>query len=590
MSRIPQSFIDDLMARVDIAEVVGESVPLKKAGREFKACCPFHSEKTPSFTVSPAKQFYHCFGCGAHGTAINFLMEHDHLGFIEAIEELARRVGMEVPREAGAAQDRGREALFETMRRAESFYTDALRTHRPATEYLAGRGLDAQTTARFGIGYAPAGWNALLDHAGATEEAVSRLASCGLVIERDQGGYYDRFRDRIMFPIRDSRGRTIGFGGRVLGDGQPKYLNSPETPLFHKGRELYGLYEARQALRSIPRLLVVEGYMDVVGLAQAGIDYAVATLGTATTDEHLRRLFRVTDEVVFAFDGDAAGRRAAWRALENALPVLTDGHQISFLFLPEGEDPDSLVAREGATAFEDRLADVRPLSEFLLEHLAGEVDMGSIDGRARMAENARPLLRRIPEGVYKDLLTQRLAEVVGIERARLGRILSSDRPREPGFRPATRGESAPPRPRSSLVRQAITLVVHHPGPAAQVTPPPELAALELRGIELLQNLLEAVRSNPNVTTAGLLERWRDRPEHPHLLSLAANEVLVSEAAAAETLGAVLGRLVESEGPGRRTATLLAKARDQGLEPAEKEELRALLGRRGDAAGRSQGIG
>jgi DNA primase len=590
MSRIPQSFIDDLMARVDIAEVVGESVPLKKAGREFKACCPFHSEKTPSFTVSPAKQFYHCFGCGAHGTAINFLMEHDHLGFIEAIEELARRVGMEVPREAGAAQDRGREALFETMRRAESFYTDALRTHRPATEYLAGRGLDAQTTARFGIGYAPAGWNALLDHAGATEEAVSRLASCGLVIERDQGGYYDRFRDRIMFPIRDSRGRTIGFGGRVLGDGQPKYLNSPETPLFHKGRELYGLYEARQALRSIPRLLVVEGYMDVVGLAQAGIDYAVATLGTATTDEHLRRLFRVTDEVVFAFDGDAAGRRAAWRALENALPVLTDGHQISFLFLPEGEDPDSLVAREGATAFEDRLADVRPLSEFLLEHLAGEVDMGSIDGRARMAENARPLLRRIPEGVYKDLLTQRLAEVVGIERARLGRILSSDRPREPGFRPATRGESAPPRPRSSLVRQAITLVVHHPGPAAQVTPPPELAALELRGIELLQNLLEAVRSNPNVTTAGLLERWRDRPEHPHLLSLAANEVLVSEAAAAETLGAVLGRLVESEGPGRRTATLLATARDQGLEPAEKEELRALLGRRGDAAGRSQGIG
>jgi DNA primase len=590
MSRIPQSFIDDLMARVDIAEVVGESVPLKKAGREFKACCPFHSEKTPSFTVSPAKQFYHCFGCGAHGTAINFLMEHDHLAFVEAIEELARRVGMEVPREAGAAQDRGREALFETMRRAESFYTDALRTHPPATEYLARRGLDAQTTARFGIGYAPGGWDALLGHAGKTEEAVRRLASCGLIIERDQGGYYDRFRDRIMFPIRDSRGRTIGFGGRVLGDEQPKYLNSPETPLFHKGRELYGLYEARQALRSIPRLLVVEGYMDVVGLAQAGIDYAVATLGTATTDEHLRRLFRVTDEVVFAFDGDAAGRRAAWRALENALPVLTDGHQISFLFLPEGEDPDSLVAREGAAAFEDRLTDVKPLSEFLLEHLASEVDMGSIDGRARMAENARPLLRRIPEGVYKDLLAQRLAEVVGIERARLGRILSSDRPREPGFRPATRGEGAPPRPRSSLVRQAITLVVHHPGPSATVTPPTELGALELRGIELLQNLLEVVRSNPSVTTAGLLERWRDRPEHPHLLSLAANEVLVSEAAAAETLGAVLERLVESEGPGRRTAALLAKARDQGLEPAEKEELRALLGRRGDATAGSQRIG
>jgi DNA primase len=590
MSRIPQSFIDELMARVDIAEVVGARVPLKKAGREFKACCPFHTEKTPSFTVSPTKQFYHCFGCGAHGTAINFLMEHDHLGFVEAIEELARDVGLEVPREAGPARDRGREALYETMRRAEAFYTDALRTHRPAIDYLQGRGLDGQTAARFGIGYAPGGWDALLSHCGDGEEVIERLSQCGLIIEREQGGYYDRFRDRIMFPIRDSRGRTIAFGGRVLGSGEPKYLNSPETPLFHKGRELYGLYEARQALRSIPRLLVVEGYMDVVGLARAGIDYAVATLGTATTDEHLRRLFRISDEVVFCFDGDAAGRRAAWRALENALPVLTDGHQISFLFLPEGEDPDSLVGREGAAAFEDRLHDARPLSEFLLDHLAAEVDTGSIDGRARLAEIARPLLRRIPDGVYKDLLTQRLAEVVGLDRTRLGRILAGDRPREAGFKPATRGAGEPPRPRSNLVRQAITLVLHHPAAAAEVTPPADLGSVELRGIELLKNLLEAVRSNPRVSTAGLLERWRDRPEHPHLLSLAANEVLVSDTAAGETLNAVLERLVETEGPGRRTAVLLAKAREQELEPDEKEELRALLGRRGEAAGRPQDAG
>ena len=590
MSRIPQSFIDDLMARVDIAEVVGERVPLKKAGREFKACCPFHSEKTPSFTVSPAKQFYHCFGCGAHGTAITFLMEHDHLGFVDAIEELARQAGVEVPREAGAARDKGREALYETMRRTESFYTDALRTHRPGLEYLQRRGVDNDTAARFGIGYAPGGWDALLSRFGGTEEAVKALAACGLVIEREQGGYYDRFRDRIMFPIRDARGRTIAFGGRVMGDGEPKYLNSPETPLFHKGRELYGLYEARQALRSIPRLLVVEGYMDVIGLAQAGIHYAVATLGTATTDEHLRRLFRVTDTVIFCFDGDTAGRRAAWRALENALPVLGDGHQIAFLFLPEGEDPDSLVRREGAAAFEDRLGEARPLSDFLLDHLAEEVDMNSIDGRARMAENARPLLRRVPDGVYKDLLAQRLAEVIGLDRERLGRVLASDRPMEPGFRPATRGEKSPPRPRSSLVRQAITLVIHHPGPTAEATVPDGLATLDLRGIELLQNLLDAVRSNPEVTTAGLLERWRDRPEHPHLLSLAANEVLVTEDAAADELGAVLARLVETEGPGRRRAALLAKAREQDLEPAEKEELRVLLERRSGGAGNQQEAG
>jgi len=590
MSLIPQSFIDDLMARVDIAEVIGARVPLKKAGKEFKACCPFHSEKTPSFTVSPVKQFYHCFGCGAHGTAISFMMEHDHLSFVEAIEELARQIGLEVPRDESASRDRGRDELLETMRRTEQFYTDALRTHRPAIEYLKSRGLDSEIAAKFGIGYSPGGWDALLKHAGTSEADQTRLARCGLIIERDQGGWYDRFRDRVMFPIRDTRGRTVGFGGRVMGSGEPKYLNSPETPLFHKGRELYGLYEARQALRSIPLLLVVEGYMDVVGLAHAGIEYAVATLGTATTDEHLRRLFRVTEKVVFCFDGDPAGRRAAWRALENALPVLTDGHQLAFLFLPDGEDPDSLVGKEGAAAFEARLGEAKPLSDFLLEHLAGEVDMDSIDGRARLAENARPLLKRIPEGVYKDLLTGRLAQLIGMDTSRLAGVLASDRPREPEFRPATRGEARPPRPRSSLVRQAITLIVHHPGAAAAVEVPRDLPTLDLRGVDLLENLLEAVRSNPEVSTAGLLERWRDRPEHPHLLALAANEVLVSEDAAADMLGAALMRLVETEGPGRRRAHLLAKARETGLDAAEKDELRVLLERRRDPGSDHQEAG
>ncbi|MGI9264040.1 MAG: DNA primase [Gammaproteobacteria bacterium] len=577
MSRIPQDFIDDLMARVDIAEVIHTRVPLKKAGKEFKACCPFHSEKTPSFTVSSTKQFYHCFGCGAHGTALGFLMDHEHLGFVEAVEELAQMVGMEVPRETDQGERRPRDDLYRIMEQAASFYSAQLRKNQGAIDYLRKRGIDGETAARFSIGYAPDSWDGILKHIGQDSEKLRFLSDGGLIIERDQGGWYDRFRGRIMFPIKDARGRTIAFGGRVLDGGEPKYLNSPETILFHKGRELYGLFEARQALRSIPRLMVVEGYMDVVGLSQSGIPWAVATLGTATTEEHLRRLFRLTDEVVFCFDGDTAGRRAAWRALENALPTMQDGHQISFLFLPDGEDPDSLVGKEGAEQFERRLEDALPLSDYLINHLSEQVDMSSLDGRARMAELARPLMRRTPDGIYKDLLTSRLAETVGIDESRLAGQLASDRPREPSFRAATRGEARPPSPRSSLVRQAITLIVHQPGAIQHIAEPPDLAALELRGIPLLLELLEVARSCPDITTAGLLERWRDRPEHPHLMGLTAVEGLVSDEAAPAVLEDTLRRLAHREGAGRRTEALLQKARREGLNEGEKAELRTLLG-------------
>lgn len=579
MSRIPQAFIDDLMARVDIAEIIHARVPLKKAGREFKACCPFHTEKTASFTVSPAKQFYHCFGCGAHGTALSFLMEFEHMGFVEAVEELARTVGMDVPREADRGQPDRRDDLYSTMDKAARFYAGQLKETPAAIDYLRGRGLDGETAARFGIGFAPGGWDVLLRHFGQTDEQIRRLSACGLIIEREQGGWYDRFRERIVFPIRDARGRTIAFGGRVLGQDEPKYLNSPETVLFHKGSELYGLYEARQALRSISRLMVVEGYMDVVGLAQSGIDWSVATLGTATTEEHLRRLFRITDTVVFCFDGDVAGDRAAWRALENALPTLQEGHQISFLFLPQGEDPDSLVRKEGAEVFEKRLAGCKPLSDYLLEHLAGEVEMETLEGRARMAELARPLMRRIPDGIYKELLARRLAETVGMDQARLARILTGDRPSEPVFRPATRGDASPPGTRTSPVRQAITLILHHPTAVADAEIPAGLASLDRRGIPLLAELLEVSRSSPDITTAGLLERWRKRPEHPHLLKLAANEIMVSQEVAATVLGDILRQLVHREGDERRTEILLEKARGPGLDQDEKDELRRLLAAR-----------
>ena len=389
--RIPQAFIDEVVARSDIVEIVGARVPLKKAGREYKACCPFHSEKTPSFSVSPDKQFYHCFGCGAHGTAVGFLMQYEKMEFLDAVADLAQRAGLAVPREAQRpGGDAASADLHEIMGRIARFFEQNLSDDERARAYAARRGLDPATCARFALGYAPDSWDAVLGRFGANDEERRRLHALGMVIERDTragsraAGYYDRFRDRLMFPIRDSRGRVIAFGGRIIDQGEPKYLNSPETPLFHKGRELYGLYEARQARTDFKRLMVVEGYMDVVRLHQAGITYAVATLGTATTQEHLGRIFRQTSEVVFCFDGDRAGRQAAWRALENSLPLARDGREIKFMFLPEGHDPDTLVAEEGAQGFEQRLNGALPLSEYLIQHLSAEVDLTHIDGRAKL--------------------------------------------------------------------------------------------------------------------------------------------------------------------------------------------------------------
>ncbi|MEE9141236.1 MAG: DNA primase, partial [Gammaproteobacteria bacterium] len=408
--RIPKHFIDDLITRTDIVEVINARVPLKKAGREYKACCPFHEEKTPSFTVSPDKQFYHCFGCGAHGTAIGFLMDFEHLDFVESVESLAGSLGIEVPREASPTPQKREPDLYETTERAANFYREQLKGNDDAISYLKNRGLTGKIAAEFSIGFALESWDALSEKLGKTPEDSKRLLATGLASRRSDGSLYDRFRNRIIFPIRDARGRVIGFGGRVIGDDEPKYLNSPETPLFHKGRELYGLFEARKNLRDIERLIVVEGYMDVVGLANKGIRNVVATLGTATTTEHIRRLFRVTEEIVFCFDGDRAGRAAAWRALETALPEMREGRDVRFLFVPEGQDPDSLVREQGAAAFEARLPGAMPLSDFLLNHLEEEIDLSSLEGRARLAERAKPLLRKIPTGVYQQLLTERLAK------------------------------------------------------------------------------------------------------------------------------------------------------------------------------------
>lgn len=576
---IPKQFIVDLIDRADVVEVVGRHVQLKKAGKEYKACCPFHDEKTPSFTVSPSKGFYHCFGCGAHGTALDFLMQYDHLEFVDAVESLAGLMGVEVPREESQRPARSYDALFELAGKVARYFEQELKSNQKAVDYVKARGVDGATAKRFGIGYAPSGWSNVLDKFGTSREAIDRLLAVGLVIRKDNGKHYDRFRDRLMFPIRDSRGRTIGFGGRVMGDEEPKYLNSPETVLFHKGRELYGLYEARQALRNIERLVVVEGYMDVVGLARHGIDFATATLGTATTDEHLNRLFRMCDEVIFSFDGDRAGRAAAWKALENALPQIREGRQIRFVFLPDGQDPDSYVHEHGANAFMTALDNALPLSDFLIEELSDQVDMESVDGRARLAEMARPLVSRIPAGVYRELLTERLAETVGLPAHKLESIIASDSAKQrtqPEFR-ATKlrakasGTSAG---KPSIVRRAITLIVHHPD-SAQHVDIEKLAGVSKPGSELLHDIIETVQSEPNMTTAGLLERFRNDEEGQHLGKLAVIELPASEEfdAAAELADCILQLAVSARRD--RIDVLIEKQRLKTLTDAEKDELREL---------------
>ncbi|MDT8387225.1 MAG: DNA primase [Thiogranum sp.] len=573
--RIPQSFIDELLNRVDIVEVIDARVPLKKSGREYSACCPFHNEKTPSFTVSQNKQFYHCFGCGAHGSAIGFLMDYEHFEFPEAIEELARGVGLDVPREAdsGDHQAPQRDTHYAVLERADRFYRSQLRDAGSAVEYLKKRGVNGEIAGRYGLGYAPAGWDALTRQLGDDRHTQEIAVELGLLIRRDDGGLYDRFRDRVMFPIRDRRGRTIGFGGRVMGDEKPKYMNSPESLVFHKGQELYGLFEARKASQKLDRLLVVEGYMDVVALAQFGISNAVATLGTATTPEHLERLFRTVPEVVFCFDGDAAGRRAGWRALEHALPVLKDGREARFLFLPEGEDPDSLIRRIGYQAFHEQTVDSVPLSQFFYATLSQQVDTRSVDGRAHLVELARPLLQKLPDSVFRDLMLNELGKHSGLPVAQLTARVFGNAPAAaapaPKRRPVSSGRSP--------VRVAIRLLLEQPKLSACVQDLNAFRDLDMPGVDLLTELVEMLRQHPHLHTAGILEHWRGRPEERHLAQLAVMPLEVSDGLQQEFEGAIQ-RLAEQRAA-QRMQQLLSLDHGAGLTDPEKQELKQLFAAR-----------
>ena len=500
---IPKSFIQDLLNRIDIVDVIERYVPLKKAGTNFVACCPFHNEKSPSFTVSQSKQFYHCFGCGAHGTAIGFLMEHTGLGFVDAVEELARAAGMTVPRETsvpGQVQHKAAPDLYEVMQSATRYYRDQLKQSPLAIDYLKRRGLSGDIAARFGIGYAPDGWQNLQSIV--SDYQHSSLLETGLVIENDEGKRYDRFRDRIMFPIVNTRGQVIGFGGRVLDTGEPKYLNSPETTLFEKGHELYGLFQAQKAIRASRQVLVVEGYMDVVALAQHGIEYAVATLGTATTPYHVQKLLRLTDKVVFCFDGDAAGQRAAWRALENALPQLVDGQHIGFLFLPPEHDPDSFVREHGSAAFEKLLQDALPLSAYLLRELSGQVDLRTQEGRTVLLQRAKPLLTVISAPATALLLRKEVAALAGVTQAELEALYAI----KPVGLPARRAPQKAARPVASNLRVLLRCLLFQPDLARELPLDWEADGIEAAAIAALAEWL--LTQQGAVSTAAMIQHFQ----------------------------------------------------------------------------------
>ncbi len=582
--RIPREFIDDLLLRVDIVDVINARVPLKKKGREYSACCPFHNEKTASFTVSPNKQFYHCFGCGANGTAITFLMDYEHQEFVESIESLAESLGITVPREGGGKapspeQRQRAKDLFSLMEEASDFYQVQLKGSDQAIAYLKGRELSGEVSKQYNIGYAAEGWNNLQSHF-SKNYSEQKLVDSGLLIRKDDGKTYDRYRERIMFPIRNRKGQVIGFGGRVLGDDLPKYINSPETSLFHKGRELYGFHEARKFTKKLDRIIVVEGYMDVIALAQFGISYAVATLGTATTQDHIKILFRAVPEIIFCFDGDRAGREAAWRAVENTLPVMQDGKEIRFLFLPDGEDPDTQVRKSGKEGFEASFNDAISFSAYFIDALHQRYNISSNEGKARYLNEAAKLLKVMPESLVKDQLLEGLSKLTNVSVATIQH-------RKDVFQPSSQNDNND-EPQASFsrlsnrevkktpIRYAITLLLSEPKLVQFVDNIEQIALSNLPGSDLLTTLIETIQESPNTNAAVLMERWRNteletafsqlikwQPESDDdaILSSEFKDCLLQIAKKANAI---------------KIETLLHKDRTTGLSDAEKQDLRELF--------------
>ena len=524
--KIPQDFINELLARIDIVDVIDTYVPLKKAGKNHKACCPFHDEKTPSFNVNQDKQFYYCFGCTASGTAITFLMEHLHMGFVEAIEDLASRAGMEIPREAYNSEDSSSVSnkLYELLESITEYYTNELKNNKNTNNiinYIKKRNINNETRVEFELGFAPPGWDNLVSNFGKSKETIKLLVDAGVIIKNDRGSYYDRFRNRLIFPIRDQRGRVIGFGGRVLGDETPKYLNSPETQIFQKGRELYGLFQARKASRDLKDIYIVEGYMDVIALAQFGIKNVVATLGTAATFEHIGKLFRITNKLIFCFDGDKAGKKAAWRALENSLSLLKNGRQVYFIFLPNNEDPDTFVNKNGKNAFINTEM-LTPLSDFLFNSISHNINLEILEGRSEMINKTLPYLAKLPLDPYKDIIVKELSKITGYEVNDIQKQLSI--PEKSDLKKLKNSNKKVENNRGiEKIRWLIRCLLHQPSLALNVESTESLLALESSGIDFLCELIQLIKKNPNITLAGILENWRDSKFEKRLCELASEE-------------------------------------------------------------------
>lgn len=574
---IPQRFIDDLLSRVDIVDVVDSRVKLRKTGKNYSGLCPFHQEKSPSFTVQPEKQFYYCFGCGAGGNAIGFVMNYENMDYPDAIELLAKDIGLEVPREESSPQARKEksrhEALLELLEGINNWYQMQLRKHpgrESAVTYLKSRGLSGEIARDFGLGYAPAGWSNLLEAFGINEEEKRKLLDTGMLIENPdnkRNPLYDRFRDRIMYPIRDQRGRVIGFGGRVLGNDKPKYLNSPETLVFRKGEELYGLYEAKKKLRKIDRFLIVEGYMDVIALAQNGIHYSVATLGTATSANHLRILFKSTPEVVFCFDGDNAGREAAWRALQQCLPLLEDGRSARFLFLPEGQDPDTQVRTIGAQAFEASLEIATRLPDFFFDTLTARIDMNSFEGKARLGKIALPLIEKLPKGIFRQLMLDELSRRTGLENAALAHTGQELRPDLPPAPPPAYSHSVPGRPRPPPIRsewtpcmKAVNLLIRKPSLIKQVNVDDGLGEIRSPDMDLLLKVIELARAWPDSTTTDFMGRIYATAYGSQLTQLLTREQITPEEGIEKEFQEILDKLLKAYRERQQKTELLSKLR------------------------------
>ena len=584
--RIPQSFINELVARLDIVDIIERRIDLKKKGRNYSACCPFHNEKTPSFSVSPDKQFYHCFGCGASGNAVTFLMEYEGQDFVSAIEDLAQSVGMEIPREeySNPSQDFTNH-LYPLMEQVSNFYQSQLKNNpkaKKAIDYLKNRGLSGEIAKKYAIGYAPEEWQNLSSLDIKAKNIQQDLIDTGMMIKNDKGHTYDRFRDRIMFPIRNRRGQTIGFGGRIIDQGEPKYLNSPETKLFHKGKELYGLYEMRKKLRNYKHILVVEGYMDVVALAQFGIFNAAATLGTATSSEHLQTLFRLCPKIVLCFDGDKAGKAAALRALQNALPLLKDAREVRIMFLPDGEDPDTMIRKIGASAFNQQIEEANTLFDFLFNYLTAQVDMNTFEGPARLVHLAKPFSQSINDSILKARFEQRIASLAGLTEKQFNDATQANQSSSSSSKPKT----APPQKQNTInkpkpikiqgkapFRRAIAMVLQNPDalPAANLD---WIGKLDEAGATIFAEIVQLIENNETITTGMIIENWRDKPEEIHLKKLASLELLLATEQIPAELADTLVRL-EKEIIVDQWDSLIAKSRHQPLDQEEKSRLKLL---------------